>query len=106
VVVENFPYVGAQNPSASPVKEVAPPVLGGGEFSVDAVVSQICCSAKTKSVINCEMQKNFRVKLFFFQTPYRSFLYFRRNFEFNFCTIVIGPMSKGVHRNPEFKVKT
>ena len=30
VVAENFLYAGAQNPSASPVKEVAPPVRGGG----------------------------------------------------------------------------
>ena len=30
VVAENFLYLGAQNPSASPVKEVAPPVRGGG----------------------------------------------------------------------------
>ena len=34
VVAENFLYAGAQNPSASPVKEVAPPVRGGGEFIV------------------------------------------------------------------------
>ena len=33
VVAENFLYAGAQNPSASPVKEVAPPVRGG-EFTV------------------------------------------------------------------------
>ena len=28
VVAENFLYAGAQNPSASPVKEVGPPVRG------------------------------------------------------------------------------
>ena len=32
-------------------------------------------------------KNNFRVKFFFFQTPPRNFLYFWRNFEFNFCTI-------------------
>ena len=30
VVAANFLYLGAQNPSASPVKEVAPPVRVGG----------------------------------------------------------------------------
>ena len=35
MVAENFLYAGAQNPSASLVKEVAPPVRGGGgELSV------------------------------------------------------------------------
>jgi len=41
VVVENFLYLGAQNPSASPVKEVAPPVRGG-EFTVRYVVKSNC----------------------------------------------------------------
>ena len=30
VVAENFLYAGAENSSASPVKEVTPPVHGGG----------------------------------------------------------------------------
>ena len=38
MVAENLLYAGAQNPSASPVKEVAPPVRGGGEFAVGCFV--------------------------------------------------------------------
>ena len=39
-----------------------------------AVVSQICCSAKNKSVINCQMQKKFPGQLFFsFKPPLGAF---------------------------------
>ena len=37
--------------------------------SLDAVVSQICCSAKNKYVINCQMQKTFPGQIFFLSNP-------------------------------------
>ena len=37
--------------------------------SPDAVVSQICCSAKNKSVINCQIQKKIPGQIFFLSNP-------------------------------------
>ncbi len=45
--------------------------------SLDAVVSQICCSAKNKYVINCQMQKTISGSNFFsFKPPLGTFYIF------------------------------
>ena len=52
--------------------------------------SQICWSAKIKSVINCQTRKQIFCKIFFFSTPPRSFLNCWRNFEINSAPLPVG----------------
>ena len=44
--------------------------------SLDVVVSQICCYAKNKYVINCQKQKTFAGQIFFLLNPLGTFYIF------------------------------
>lgn len=70
VVAANFLYLGAQNPSASPVKEVAPPVRGGG---VGCRICQVTTYALRTGVkrmylgwergVSCQQNKDASIKV-------------------------------------------